>query len=97
MMGWIDEHGPEANRQILPDGDFTQTGVRWNTEGYSAPPAIVAPSRAGLYYLWARTPSGQAFSFPWIVAPRQPQAQSPFLRPQTPGMPTTILAGAAIT
>jgi hypothetical protein len=75
MIGWVDEHGPQANRQILPDGDFTQTGVRWNQDGYPAPPLIVAPERSGLYYLWARTPSGRAFSFPWVVAPRKPSAQ----------------------
>ena len=73
MIGWIDEHGPGANRQILPDGDFTQTGVRWNKDGYAAPPMIAAPERSGLYYLWMRTPSGKAFSFPWIVAPAKPQ------------------------
>src|ERR1700704_5414935 len=32
MISWIDEHGPQANRQILPDGDFTQTGVKWNSD-----------------------------------------------------------------
>ncbi|MEO7155943.1 MAG: carboxypeptidase-like regulatory domain-containing protein, partial [Vicinamibacterales bacterium] len=25
-IGWFDEHGPRANQQILPDGDFTQSG-----------------------------------------------------------------------
>lgn len=75
MIGWVDEHGPQANKQILPNGDFTQTGVRWNQDGYPAPPIIVAPERSGLYYLWARTPSGRAFSFPWVVAPRKPQAK----------------------
>lgn len=75
MVGWIDEHGPQATRQILPDGDFTQTGARWNTEGFPSPPTIVAPERSGLYYLWARTPSGDAFSFPWVVAPATPQAK----------------------
>lgn len=74
MIGWMDEHGPQANRQTLPDGDFTQTGVRWNSDGYPSPPTIVAPERSGLYYLWARTPSGRSFSFPWVVAPRQPRA-----------------------
>jgi hypothetical protein len=74
LIGWIDEHGPEANRQLLPDGDFTQTGVRWNMDGYPAPPTIVAPNRSGLYYLWARTPSGASFSFPWVVAPARPTA-----------------------
>jgi N,N-dimethylformamidase len=72
---WVDEHGPQANRQILPDGDFTQTGVQWNTIGYSAAPRLAAPERTGLYYLWARTPSGKSFSFPWVVAPAKPQAR----------------------
>lgn len=71
---WVDEHGPQANRQILPDGDFTQTGVKWNCDGFPAPPTMQAPERGGLYYVWARTPSGASVSFPWIVAPRTPQA-----------------------
>jgi len=75
VLTWVDEHGPQANRQILPDGDFTQTGTRWNTEGYAAAPTITAPERGGLYYLWARTPSGKAFSFPWIVAPKRPESR----------------------
>ena len=74
-LTWMDEHGPQANRQILPDGDFTQSGARWNTVGYSAPPMVAAPERSGLYYLWARTPSGRSFSFPWVVAPAQPRAR----------------------
>jgi N,N-dimethylformamidase len=74
MVGWIDEHGPGANKQLLPDCDFTQDGVRWNHDGYSAPPSITAPEQSGLYYLWMRTPSGRAFSFPWIVAPARPKA-----------------------
>lgn len=73
MVGWVDEHGPQANRQILPDGDFTPTGAAWNREGYPAPPAIPAPDRSGLYYLRARTPSGRSFLFPWVVAPASPQ------------------------
>ncbi len=72
---WMDEHGPQANRQILPDGDFTQTGCRWNTAGYTDPPKLAAPERSGLYYLWARTPSGRRFSFPWIVAPAESRAR----------------------
>lgn len=75
MIGWVDEHGPQANRQVLPDGDFTQTGVRWNNDGYPSPPTIVAPERSGLYYLRARTPTGSLFTFPWVVAPRQPRAR----------------------
>jgi hypothetical protein len=75
MISWFDEHGPQANRQILPDEDFTQEGVRWNQVGYTAPPVVKAPARSGLYYFWARTPSGRSFSFPWIVAPSRPQAK----------------------
>ena len=37
MIGWVDEHGPQANRQTLPDGDFTQgllgTGVNHRPTG----------------------------------------------------------------
>ncbi|HUQ95772.1 MAG TPA: N,N-dimethylformamidase beta subunit family domain-containing protein [Bryobacteraceae bacterium] len=74
MIGWVDEHGPQANRQLLPDGDFTPSGVRWNNDGYPSPPVIKAPERTGLYYIWARTPAGRAFSFPWVVAPPKPVA-----------------------
>jgi N,N-dimethylformamidase len=75
IVGWIDEHGLGANKQILPDGDFTQTGARWNTEGYAAPPVIAAPDRSGLYYLWMRAPSRRSFSFPWVVAPAKPESE----------------------
>jgi N,N-dimethylformamidase len=75
-LGWHDEHGPRATMQITPDGDYTQTGVEWNKVGYSIPTHtqfVTAPERSGLYYFRARTPAGLRFSFPWIVAPRQPQ------------------------
>ena len=76
--GWCDEHGPKAMAQILPDGDFTQTGVMWNRTGYNLQyqkHGIPAPERSGLYYLHAKTRSGEFRSFPWIVSPRQPQAK----------------------
>ena len=76
-IGWFDEHGPRANLQILPDGDFTRTGVNWNRHGYVTVPVthkVTAPARSGLYYFWARTPSGRTFSFPWVVAPEKPRA-----------------------
>lgn len=76
-LGWHDEHGPRATMQITPDGDYTQTGVGWNKIGYASPhhlQQVEAPARSGLYYFHARTPSGLAFSFPWIVAPAQPTA-----------------------
>lgn len=77
-VSWYDEHGPRTTAQITPDGDYSQTGVDWNRQGYaSAHPQqfVVAPERSGLYYFWARTPSGKEFSFPWVVAPSQPQAK----------------------
>lgn len=78
MIGWFDEHGPRAVMQILPDGDFTQTGVSWNRHGYPTPHVqqfVTAPDRSGLYYLWARTPSDRTFSFPWVVAPARRKAR----------------------
>ena len=78
MLSWFDEHGPRATVQITPDGDYTQTGVDWNRRGYlSQHPQqfVTAPERSGLFYLWARTPSGRTFSFPWVVSPAKPQAK----------------------
>ena len=77
-IGWYDEHGPRATMQITPDGDYTQTGVQWNKDGYSSPhhrQYIEAPARSGLYYLHAQTNSGLFFACPWIVAPAKPQAE----------------------
>ena len=75
-IGWFDEHGPRAQIQILPDGDFTQTGVGWNGEGYNpAQFRVVAPQRSGLYYFHVKTASGKFLSFPWVVAPAAPQSR----------------------
>jgi hypothetical protein len=76
-LGWHDEHGPRATMQITPDGDYTRTGVRWNEVGYISPhhlQRVTAPKRSGLYWFHARTAAGARFSFPWVVAPAQPQA-----------------------
>lgn len=76
-IGTFDEHGPRATMQITPDGDYTQTGVQWNTVGYGNPALrqfIEAPARSGLYYFHARSRSGEFFAFPWIVAPRAPES-----------------------
>ena len=76
-IGWYDEHGPKATMQISPDGDYTQTGVRWNTQGYTSRTHrqyVTAPERSGLYYMHAKGESGAFFSFPWIVAPGRPGA-----------------------
>ncbi len=76
-LGWYDEHGPQAMRQILPDGDFTQPGVGWNRLGYTNPHVnqlVKAPEKSGLYYFHAETESGEFYSFPWVVAPQKPQS-----------------------
>lgn len=76
-LGWHDEHGPRATMQITPDGDYTQSGVEWNRVGYASPhhrQTVVAPARSGLHYFHARTATGRAFAFPWIVAPARPTA-----------------------
>jgi N,N-dimethylformamidase beta subunit-like, C-terminal len=78
MLGWFDEHGPQAVMQITPDGDYTQSGVTWNTTGYGSPHLtqfVTGPERSGLYYLHAKTESGQFFAFPWVVAPSLPKHQ----------------------
>ena len=78
-LGLFDSFGPGGDRQIVPDGDFTRTGVRWNQNGVTWPVGdqyrLVAPERSALYYFHVRTRSGQFFSFPWIVAPREPQSR----------------------
>jgi hypothetical protein len=77
-IGWFDEHGPRATVQITPDGDYSQTGVMWNKFGYTSPhhkQFVTAPDRTGLYYFHARSEAGRFFSFPWIVAPKQPRAK----------------------
>lgn len=78
LIGWFDEHGPRAVMQITPDGDYTQSGVAWNREGYGSPQHtqfIAGPERSGLYYLHVEGESGAFFSLPWVVAPQQPGAR----------------------
>ena len=76
-LGLFDDgFAPGANRQILPDGDFTVGGARWNDHGYAFPPDerhhLVAPQRSGLYYVHLNAHSGDFFSFPLVVAPAEP-------------------------
>jgi N,N-dimethylformamidase len=40
---------------------------------------VEAPERSRLYYFRAKTARGIEFAFPWIVAPRQPTAQTAVL------------------
>jgi N,N-dimethylformamidase len=78
VVSWFDEHAAHTTEQLLPDEDFTQTGVRWNRTGYPSvhPQQLLrAPQRSGLYYLWGRTLSGRQFSFPWVVAPAKPSSE----------------------
>lgn len=77
-LGWHDEHAPRATMQTTPDGDYVQTGVRWNEVGYAHSvhsQHVAGPGRSGLYYFHAITESGRQFSFPWIVAPAKPAAK----------------------
>lgn len=74
-LGWVDDHGPQATRQITPDGDYTQTGVQWNKVGFGSKwhrQNVAAPEPSGLYYFHVKNAKGEFFSFPWIVQPRQP-------------------------
>jgi N,N-dimethylformamidase len=77
LLGWLGEHGPNPVMQITPDGDFSQTGVRWNTVGYVSrhhTQMVTAPERSGLYYVHAKSETGAFFAFPWVVAPAMPGA-----------------------
>lgn len=77
-LGWFDEHGPGATLQILPDGDFTQTGAGWNRAGWGSPhhtQFVTAPEPSGLYYFHGETEGGEHFSFPLVVAPAAPSAR----------------------
>jgi hypothetical protein len=78
-LGLFDSFGPGGDRQVVPDGDFTIDGCRWNENGYPFGPdarnVIEAPPDTGLYYVHLKAVrSGNFFSFPLIVAPREPVA-----------------------
>ena len=78
-LGRFESFAPGGDRQVLPDGDFTVGGVAWNHHGRRFPPDdrafITAPERTGLYYVHLEAVGGDAFfSFPFIVAPREPSA-----------------------
>lgn len=82
LINWHGEHGPRANVQVTPDGDYTQIGAAWNRVGYDLKHhslRIEAPERSGLYYVHLESKSGEQFTFPWIVAPREPSAPTAVL------------------
>lgn len=77
-IGWFDGHGHRAVMQITPDGDYSQTGVKWNELSFGSlhhTQFVAAPERSGLYYLHAKNEPGEFFSFPWIVAPARQTAK----------------------
>lgn len=77
-IGRFESFGPGGDRQVLPDGDFTISGVGWNTFGRRIPADdrshIDAPSEPGLYYVHLDGErSRESFSFPLLVAPAEPR------------------------
>ena len=77
-LGWHDEHGPPCDDCRSPLTEITpkpaSSGISF---GYTNPhhlQFVEAPARSGLYYFHAKAESGAFFSFPWIVAPAEPQA-----------------------
>lgn len=77
-IGRFESFGPGGDRQVVPDGDFAATGCGWNHHGRRFPPDersfIAAPERSGLYYVHLEGErTGDFFSFPLIVAPREPR------------------------
>src|SRR5262249_38545827 len=68
-LGWYDNHGPRAIMQILPDGHFAETGVRWDNGFGLHRQVITAPGKSGLYYFHAKTETDRFYSFPLVVAP----------------------------
>ena len=76
-LDWHGEHGPQAGKQLLPDGDVTQTGVDWHPPhpGSFSAQTVEAPERTGLYYVHLEgKDSDDFFAFPWVVAPAQPDS-----------------------
>lgn len=108
-IGWYDEHGPNATRQITPDGDYTQTGAQWNKFGYTCPhhkQFIEAPSRSGLYYFHAQTMGDVEMrnaergmrndDRPAHVATKIPHSEFAFpwiVAPASPQSPVAVLLG----
>ena len=78
-IGRFESFGPGGDCQVLPDCDFTVTGVQWNHYGRRFPPSarayITTPFKSGLYYVHLEGERTQSFfNFPLIVAPRDPAA-----------------------
>ena len=98
MIGWMDEHGPQANRQILPDADFTQTGVAMEQAGLLVS-ATCHRARTLRLVLFLGQNSFRRVLFLSVGsgAPQAPKRKSRSWHPQTPGMPTTISVAAVTT
>jgi len=78
VVTWLDEHGPRAMIQMLPDDDISQTGVQFSRVGFPNPLMIwrlTAPEESGLYYIHLENEAGEFWSMPWVVAPKKPKAK----------------------
>ena len=78
VVTWLDEHGPRAMIQMLPDDDISQTGVKFSRVGFPNPLMIwrlTAPEESGLYYIHLENEAGEFWSMPWVVAPKKPKAK----------------------
>jgi len=78
VITWLDEHGPRAMTQVIPDGDIAQSGCKFGTVGFPNPGmtwSIKAPEKSGMYYIHLENEGGEFFSMPWIVAPKKPTAK----------------------
>ena len=78
VVTWLDEHGPKAMTQVIPDGDLAQSGCQFGTVGFPNPGmtwGIKAPEKSGMYYIHLENEGGEFFSMPWIVAPKKPTAK----------------------
>ncbi len=78
VITWLDEHGPRAMTQVIPDGDIAASGLQFGTIGFPYPGMtwkIEAPEKSGLYYVHLENEGGEFFSMPWIVSPKKPTAK----------------------
>lgn len=73
-VAWYYDQGPKNGIQKLPDRDFSQNGVEWRSHRHDFVSEVTAPDESGLYFFHMETKSGEDFfSFPWVVAPKEPQ------------------------
>ena len=97
-IGWFDEHGPRANQQILPDGDFTPPAWTGIGRGTTRPRfASRRRSARGCTTFTRRRPPAGFCHFRGSLRPLSRKRRWPSSLRRTRGMPTTTSAGEAIT